>query len=47
MAIPEDIQDYVEKQINLMISQTEAYLPLWAVDHVLCFANLMEDIIDF
>ena len=27
MTIPEDIQDYVEKQINLMISQTEAYLP--------------------
>ena len=27
MTIPEDVQDYVEKQINLMISQTEAYLP--------------------
>lgn len=27
MAIPEDIQDYVEKNIKLMISQTETYLP--------------------
>ena len=27
MPIPDDIQDYVEKHIKLMISQTEAYLP--------------------
>ncbi len=27
MPIPEDIQDFVEEQINLMISQIEAYLP--------------------
>jgi len=27
MTIPDDIQDYVEKQMSLMISQTEAYLP--------------------
>jgi hypothetical protein len=27
MPIPEDIKDNVEKQITLMISQTEAYLP--------------------
>jgi hypothetical protein len=27
MPIPEDVKEYVEKQITLMISQTEAYLP--------------------
>ena len=27
MPIPEDIKEHVEKQITLMISQTEAYLP--------------------
>lgn len=27
MTIPTDIQDYIEKHIKLMISQTEAYLP--------------------
>lgn len=27
MAIPEDIQEQVEKHINLMISQIEVYLP--------------------
>ena len=27
MAIPNDIQEYVEKNIKLMISQTETYLP--------------------
>jgi len=27
MAIPEDVQEFIEKQIKLMISQTEAYLP--------------------
>ena len=27
MAIPEDVQEYVEKNIKLMISQTETYLP--------------------
>ncbi len=27
MPIPEDIKEYIEKQIKLMISQTEAYLP--------------------
>ena len=27
MTIPADIQDYIEKHIKLMISQTEAYLP--------------------
>jgi hypothetical protein len=27
MAIPEDVKDNVEKQIELMISQTGAYLP--------------------
>ena len=27
MAIPSDIQDFVEKHIKLMISQTESYLP--------------------
>jgi hypothetical protein len=27
MAIPEDIKEHVEKQITLMISQTEAYMP--------------------
>jgi hypothetical protein len=27
MAIPTDIQEYVEKNIKLMISQTETYLP--------------------
>ena len=27
MAIPDDIQEYVEKNIKLMISQTETYLP--------------------
>jgi len=27
MPIPEDVKENVEKQINLMISQTEAYLP--------------------
>ncbi len=27
MAIPIDIQDYVEKNMKLMISQTETYLP--------------------
>ena len=28
MAIPDDIQEYVEKNIKLMISQTETYLPI-------------------
>lgn len=27
MAIPPDVEEYVEKHINLMISQTETYLP--------------------
>ena len=27
MAIPSDIEDFVEKHIKLMISQTESYLP--------------------
>ena len=27
MAIPDEIQEYVEKNIKLMISQTETYLP--------------------
>ncbi len=27
MPIPEDIEEFIEKQIKLMISQTEAYLP--------------------
>lgn len=27
MAIPEDIEEFVEKHIKLMISQTETYLP--------------------
>lgn len=27
MAIPADIEEYVEKHIKLMISQTETYLP--------------------
>jgi len=27
MAIPSDIEEYVEKHIKLMISQTETYLP--------------------
>ncbi len=27
MAIPNEIQEYVEKNIKLMISQTETYLP--------------------
>ncbi|MFQ5781700.1 MAG: hypothetical protein ACE5GR_01435 [Nitrosopumilus sp.] len=27
MAIPSDVEDYVEKHIKLMISQTESYLP--------------------
>ncbi len=27
MAIPEDVKEHVEKQITLMISQTEAYMP--------------------
>ncbi len=27
MAIPDDVQEYVEKHIKLMISQTETYLP--------------------
>lgn len=27
MTIPNDIQEYVEKNIKLMISQTETYLP--------------------
>ena len=27
MAIPTDVQEYVEKNIKLMISQTETYLP--------------------
>ena len=27
MAIPDDIQEYVEKHIKLMVSQTETYLP--------------------
>jgi hypothetical protein len=27
MAIPEDVQEYVEKNVKLMISQTETYLP--------------------
>ena len=27
MPIPEDIKEFIEKQIKLMISQTEAYLP--------------------
>ena len=27
MAVPVDIQEYVEKHIKLMISQTETYLP--------------------
>jgi hypothetical protein len=27
MAIPADIQEYIEKHIKLMISQTETYLP--------------------
>ncbi len=27
MAIPGDVQEYVEKNIKLMISQTETYLP--------------------
>ena len=28
MAIPEDVQEYVEKNIKLMISQTATYLPI-------------------
>jgi hypothetical protein len=28
MPIPKDVQESVEKQIKLMISQTEAYIPL-------------------
>lgn len=27
MAIPQEIQDYVEKHIKLMVSQTETYIP--------------------
>jgi len=27
MAIPDEVQEYVEKHIKLMISQTETYLP--------------------
>ena len=27
MAIPSDVEDFVEKHIKLMISQTESYLP--------------------
>lgn len=27
MAIPDDVQEFVEKHIKLMISQTETYLP--------------------
>ena len=27
MAIPSEVEDYVEKHIKLMISQTETYLP--------------------
>ena len=27
MPIPKDIEEFIEKQIKLMISQTEAYLP--------------------
>ena len=27
MAVPEEIEEYVEKHIKLMISQTETYLP--------------------
>ena len=27
MAIPEDVEEFVEKHIKLMISQTETYLP--------------------
>ena len=28
MAIPDDVQEYVEKNIKLMISQTETYIPI-------------------
>ena len=28
MPIPDDVQESVEKQIKIMISQTEAYIPL-------------------
>ena len=28
MAIPTDVQEYVEKNIKLMISQTETYIPV-------------------
>lgn len=27
MAVPEEIMDHVEKHINLMVQQTESYLP--------------------
>jgi len=27
MAIPDDVEEFVEKHIKLMISQTETYLP--------------------
>ncbi|MGI0055834.1 MAG: hypothetical protein ACREAK_00495 [Nitrosarchaeum sp.] len=27
MAIPEDVQEYVEKNIKLMLTQTETYIP--------------------
>ena len=27
MAIPQEIQDYIEKHIKLMVSQTETYIP--------------------
>lgn len=31
MAIPEDIKEYLEKHINLMVSQTETYIPFLKV----------------
>jgi len=31
MAIPEDIKDYLERHIKLMVSQTESYIPFLKV----------------
>ena len=41
MAIPNDVEDYIEKHIKLMISQTETYLPFIKV--VFPYSNNVAD----
>ncbi len=41
MAVPDDVQEFVEKHIKLMISQTETYLPFIKV--AFPYSNNMAD----